>query len=87
VGRVRGFWERVTEGIEISDLWAQFQAEARTSYGLYAREVDWEEVQKGRRWTRPFRGAWALFLAMLMKLSPTRRVLLLLVIVLISTHV
>ncbi|HKO05381.1 MAG TPA: PP2C family protein-serine/threonine phosphatase [Candidatus Acidoferrales bacterium] len=86
-GGVRGFWQRVTEGIEISDLWAQFRAEARSSYGLYSREVDWEEVDKGRRWTRPFRAAWALFLAMLMKLSPTRRVLLLLAIVLMSTHV
>jgi len=87
VGGVRGFWQRVTEGIQISDLWAQFRAETRSSYGLYAREVDWEEVQKGRRWQRPFRAAWALFQAMLMKLSPMRRVLLLLAILLLSSHV
>jgi serine phosphatase RsbU (regulator of sigma subunit) len=76
-GRLRDFWQRVTEGIQISDLWAQFRSEARTSYGLYAREVDWEEIQKKRRWRRPFHAAWALFLAMLMKLSPARRILLL----------
>src|SRR5208282_41490 len=78
VGGVRGFWQRVTEGIEISDLWAQFRAEARSSYGLYSREVNWEEVEKGKKWQRPFRAAWALFQAMLMKLSPMRRLLLLL---------
>ena len=86
MGGVRGFWERVTEGIELSDLWAQFRAETRSSYGLFSRDVDWEEVEKGKRWKRPFRAAWALFQAMLMKLSPTRRVLLLLAIVLLCTH-
>ncbi len=74
---MRAFWQRVTEGIKISDLWAQFRTEARTSYGLYAREVDWEEVEKGKRWKRPFRAGGALFWAMLMKLSPARRVMLL----------
>ena len=77
-GRVRTFWRRVTEGIQISDLWTQFQSEARTSYGLYSREVDWEGIGRTRRWQRPFRAAGALFWAMLMKLSPARRVLLLL---------
>ena len=79
-GRLREFWQRVTEGIQISELWAQFQSEARTSYGLYSHEVDWEEIQKKKRWRRPFYAAWGLFYAMLMKLSPTRRVLLLLAI-------
>ncbi|HXZ18592.1 MAG TPA: PP2C family protein-serine/threonine phosphatase [Candidatus Acidoferrales bacterium] len=77
VGRVRTFWQRVTEGIQISELWAQFRAEARTSYGLYSRDVDWDEVRRGKRWKRPFRAAGALFWAMLMKLSPARRLLLL----------
>jgi len=73
----RSFWQQVTEGIEVSQLWKQFQAEARTSYGLYSREVDWEAIEKGKRWQRPFRAAGALFWAMLMKLSPARRLLLL----------
>jgi len=77
-GRLRTFWQRVTEGIQISDLWTQFQAEARTTYGLYSRDVDWDEVRRGKRWKRPFRAAGALFWAMLMKLSPVRRVILLL---------
>jgi serine phosphatase RsbU (regulator of sigma subunit) len=78
LGRVRTFWQRVTDGIQISELWAQFQSEARTSYGLYSRDVDWEAVRRGKRWQRPFRAGGALFWAMLMKLSPARRVLLLL---------
>jgi sigma-B regulation protein RsbU (phosphoserine phosphatase) len=74
---VRSFWQRVTDGIQISELWTQFQTEARTSYGLYSRDVDWEEVRRGKRWKQPFRAAGALFWAMLMKLSPARRLLLL----------
>jgi len=74
---VRQFWQRVTEGRELDQLWTQFRTEARESYGLYSREVDWDEVQKTRPWKRPFHAAWALFQAMLMRLSPARRVLLL----------
>ena len=76
-GRLRTFWRRVTEGLQIADLWTQFQTEARTSYGLYSRDVDWEAVERGKRWKKPFRAAGALFWAMLMKLSPARRLLLL----------
>jgi hypothetical protein len=39
------FWQRVTEGIEIQALWAQFMAEARASYSLYTREVDWAALE------------------------------------------
>ena len=70
------FWRRVTDGLEIQQLWGQFKADARASYGLYSKEVDWEPVQgetKGRRYRRI---AKALFWAMVMKLSPARRVLL-----------
>ena len=76
-GRLQTFWRQVTEGIQISDLWTQFQSEARTSYGLYSRDVDWEAVERGKRWKKPFRAAGALFWAMLMKLSPARRLILL----------
>ena len=76
--RARAFWARVTEGLEIEQLWGQFKSEARATYGLYSRDVDWEAIgREPRRWRRPFLIAWALFQAMLMKLSPARRVLLL----------
>ncbi len=75
--KISRFWQRVTEGLELEDLWAQFASEARTSYGLYSREVDWESIARAPRWKKPLRVAGALFWAMLMKLSPARRVLLL----------
>lgn len=75
--RAQGFWRRVTEGLELEALWAQFKSEARASYGLYSREVDWDAIRQQSRWKRPFKVAAALFMAMLMKLSPARRVLLL----------
>ena len=74
----RVFWERVTDGMELQQLWSQFSAEAKESYGLYSREVDWTTIQQQKRWQQPFHAAWALFQAMMMKLSPSRRVLLLL---------
>jgi sigma-B regulation protein RsbU (phosphoserine phosphatase) len=78
VGRsVDGFWQRVTEGIAIQTLWSQFQAEARASYDLYSREVDWEALRQETRLRRFGKITAALFWAMLMKLSPARRVFLL----------
>ncbi|HJY86883.1 MAG TPA: PP2C family protein-serine/threonine phosphatase [Candidatus Acidoferrales bacterium] len=76
-GRISEFWQRVTEGRELEDLWAQFASEARAGYGHYSRELDWESIARVPRWKKPFRVAGALFWAMLMRLSPARRVLLL----------
>lgn len=80
--RVRGFWERVTDGLRLDELWGQFKSEAMAGYGLYSRDVDWESIdQEKSKFTRARRSAWALFQAMLMKLSPARRVLLLVAVV------
>ena len=82
--RLRNFWQQVTEGFELNQLWGQFKAEARESYGLYSRDVDWDALKKEpSRWKRIVLTAWALFLAMLMKLTPARRVLLLVAILLL----
>jgi phosphoserine phosphatase RsbU/P len=81
--RLREFWRHVTEGIELEQLWSQFAADARESYGLYSREVDWAALQQVKPLKRVFLAAWALFHAMLMKLSPARRVLLLLAVALL----
>jgi sigma-B regulation protein RsbU (phosphoserine phosphatase) len=78
VGRVRHFWQRVSEGRQIDDLWAQFAADARSSYGFYDREVDWDKVHKLPAWRRPLHIAKEFFWALLLKMSPARRVLLLL---------
>jgi serine phosphatase RsbU (regulator of sigma subunit) len=71
------FWQRVTEGLEVQVLWTQFVAEARASYSLYTREVDWAALERESGARRVFRTASALFWAMLLKLSPARRVFLL----------
>jgi phosphoserine phosphatase RsbU/P len=73
--RVGGFWQRVSEGRDIDDLWSQFAADARSSYSFYGKDVDRDTVNKLPRWKRPFRFAYQLFWAMMNKLSPARRVL------------
>lgn len=82
--RVGDFWQRVTEGLAMDQLWGQFKSEARATYGLYSKDVDWEAISReGKKWKRPLLAAWALFQAMLMKLSPARRVLLLIAVVML----
>ena len=71
------FWHRVSEGRDIDDLWTQFAADTRSSYGFYGKDVDWDQVNKLPAWRRPFRIAGQLFWAMMNKLTPARRVLLL----------
>jgi phosphoserine phosphatase RsbU/P len=81
--RLRNFWQRVSEGRQLDDLWTQFAADARASYGFYGRDVDWEEIQKLPRWRRPLHVTRQFFWALLLKLSPARRVLLLFAFVLL----
>jgi phosphoserine phosphatase RsbU/P len=86
-GRVRSFWERVTDGLEIQELWGQFKSEAREGYSLYSKDVDWDSLKQERsKFKRWLRSGFALFQAMLMKLSPARRVLLLVAVVLVVVH-
>jgi sigma-B regulation protein RsbU (phosphoserine phosphatase) len=77
IARLHTFWQRVSEGRQIDDLWTQFAADARASYGFYGSDVDWDEVKKLPRWRRPLHIAKQFFWALLLKLSPARRVLLL----------
>jgi phosphoserine phosphatase RsbU/P len=82
-GRARDFWQRVSEGRNIDDLWSQFAADTRSSYGFYGKDVDWEQINKLPAWKRPLRVAGQLFWAMMNKLTPARRVLLLVALVLL----
>jgi sigma-B regulation protein RsbU (phosphoserine phosphatase) len=81
--RLGNFWQRVSEGRDIDDLWSQFAADARSSYGFYGKDVDWDTVNKLPMWKRPFRVAIQLFWAMMNKLTPARRVLLLIAVILL----
>src|SRR6185312_16442819 len=75
------FWQRVTEGLEIGQLWKQFHADARSSYRLYSRDFHDRapEESPGRHFLHTAQEvAWAI----LEKLTLARRVLLLIGVVL-----
>ena len=76
--RVRGdgLWDRISEGKELGDLWTQFSADAQASYGFYDKDVDWNSINELPRWRRPRQIAKQVFWALLMKLTPARRVFL-----------
>jgi len=71
------FWQRVSEGQRVQELWAEFRAEAQESYKFYSKDVDWEAIERERGGRRKLKIAQAFFWAMVMKLSPARRVFLL----------
>jgi serine phosphatase RsbU (regulator of sigma subunit) len=75
--RVRHFWQRISEGRQLDELWSQFTADARASYGFYMKEADSEELRTHHGFKRWFRIAKTLFWSLLMKMTPARRVLLL----------
>jgi serine phosphatase RsbU (regulator of sigma subunit) len=81
-GKARQFWHRVTEGLAVNQLWSQFEKDARSSYRLYSAGLDNLKAEPSR-----FRRAWqitkAMFWAILEKLTPARRVLLLLALILL----
>jgi sigma-B regulation protein RsbU (phosphoserine phosphatase) len=86
VKTARSVWDRVTEGLALSELWTQFKNEAQSGYRLYSREVPHEELDGKSRGQRFRKVAGALFWAILNKLSPARRIVLLIgVFLLIST--
>jgi sigma-B regulation protein RsbU (phosphoserine phosphatase) len=76
------FWQRVTEGLKIGQLWKVFQADARSSYQLYSRDFHARESQESRA-RHFFHTAQQFAWAILEKLTPARRVLLLLGVVLL----
>jgi sigma-B regulation protein RsbU (phosphoserine phosphatase) len=81
VAHLHQFWHRVTEGLELSQLWKQFSTDARASYRFYERDFKARSPEAKRRgfWRTVQEFAWAI----LEKLTPARRVLLLLGMVLL----
>lgn len=80
---VQKFWLRVTEGMELSQLWSQFRTDAQSSYRLYSKDVDSTRVVGVPRGKHAFGVASQYFWAILEKLTPGRRVLLLVALVLV----
>src|SRR5215467_13627640 len=83
IQKAQDYWQRLTEGASLDQLWRQFHSDARQSYALYSREIDWEEIRAKKGFQRWGHSVWAVFQSMLMKLSPARRVLLLVAMVLV----
>jgi phosphoserine phosphatase RsbU/P len=77
------FWRRVTEGLELNQLWSQFEAETRASYRLYSRDVQAKTPEGVAHRNRHFHVVKEFFWAVLDKLSPARRVLLIAALVLL----
>src|SRR5271169_4663439 len=87
IHRLRAFWARLTEGFQLEQLWGQFKSEARAGYVLYSKDVDWEVIAREKsKFKRVLLSGWALFQALLMKLSPARRVLLVFALLLMIFH-
>jgi len=75
--RLHRFWQRVTEGLELTQLWSQFETEARSSYRLYSRDVAAKTPEGLTKRGHRLHVVKEFFWAVIEKLSPARRVLLL----------
>jgi len=74
--RFGDFWERITEGMEIDQLWSQFKEEAKFGYRLYSKDLPAHAAEAGRK-QRFLAAASGFFWAVMNKLSPAKRLLLL----------
>lgn len=81
MSRIEKFWRRVTDGMELTQLWSQFRSDARTSYRLYSHEVDSTQTPGTGKGKHFFNLGIQFFWAIVEKLSPARRVLLLIALV------
>ena len=72
-------WHRLTAGLEIVELWAQFRSEAGETSRLYRDDVEERRGTQAHQqsWNQAFKTLGALFWSVLRKLSPARRVFLL----------
>lgn len=82
-GRAKQFWRRVTEGMELNQLWSQFRKDAHSSYRLYSQEVDPTRIAGASRSHHFWGIARQFFWAIVEKLTPARRVLLLIALALV----
>lgn len=86
MSRAGKFWQRITEGMELNQLWKQFHTDARTSYRLYSRDVDATRTAGIGRGRHALQLAKQFFWAVIEKLTPARRVLLVIALVLLFTN-
>jgi phosphoserine phosphatase RsbU/P len=77
-------WQNITDGMALNQLWDDFKADAQAGYKFYSRDVDWSSFEQKRKWKRRLYAARALSWALLLKLSPARRIFLLLTLALVA---
>jgi serine phosphatase RsbU (regulator of sigma subunit) len=75
-------WRRLTAGLEMEELWTQFKTEAGESSRLYKQDVSARPNAHEHSWKRPFKIFGTLFWSVMKKLSPPRRLFLLVTMVL-----
>lgn len=69
----RSFVDRITDGLKAEQLWAQFKADATSGYTLYKSELAPAEGGRRRTWETIKQFFWAV----MRKLTPVRRIMLL----------
>jgi phosphoserine phosphatase RsbU/P len=70
------FWRRISDGMALDELWKQLRADARSSYRLYSREVESADTPGTQKPHHFLHAAEQLCWAILEKLTPARRVVL-----------
>jgi sigma-B regulation protein RsbU (phosphoserine phosphatase) len=73
-------WQNLTEGMALNQLWDELKADAQAGYKFYSKDVDWASFEQQKKWKRRLYGARALSWALLRKLSPARRMFLVVII-------
>ena len=81
--RLESFWLRVSEGMNLNELWNQLRSDTRSTYRLYSREIDAGRPAGAPHPRHFFMVAKQFFWAILEKLTPARRILLLVALVLL----
>src|SRR5579883_2628740 len=80
--RVENFMERVTDGMELEQLWTSLKQDAKSGFQLYSREIDFKPAAK-RRPRDWFALCRSFFWAVVMKLTPAKRIVLIIGMVLL----
>lgn len=75
--RLGDFWGRISEGMELNQLWAQFKVETRSGYRLYSKDLNPKDYSALPRWKQLAHLSGDFFWAVMNKLSPARRIILL----------
>ena len=80
-GELGRFWQRVTDGLEMGELMSQFKQDAQTGFRFYRKDFDKGAPPEQRGRHRFLHTLQELIWAILGKLTPARRVLLLVAVV------